>query len=134
MTAADPVRYLTAADEMLRGAGPAGARAIAGGWWPKACACLIRLALERGLQEFWQRESPPVAATTNSRTRLLMLRRRVDRDTARRASYAWATLSRATHHHCYETVPTAAELRGLHREVTELLVRLAKPTASPVET
>lgn len=128
MTAANPVRYLDAADQMLRGAGPTGATAVSGGWWPKACACLIRLALEGGLQDFWQRVSPQVAASANGRTKLLMLRRRTNRDTARRTSYAWATLSRATHHHCYETAPTAAELRRLHTEVTELLDLLGDTT------
>jgi hypothetical protein len=129
VTAANPVRYLDAADQMLRGAGRTGAAAIRGGWWPKACACLIRLALEIGLHDFWQRVSPQVAASTSGRTKLLMLRRRTDRDTARRTSYAWAALSRATHQHCYETAPTAAELRRLHAEVTALLDLLRDPSA-----
>ena len=130
MTAASPARYLAAADEMLRGAGPAGAVAVAGGWWPRACACLIRLALEAGLHAFWQRVSPPVAATGSGRTKLLMLRRRVDRDIARRTAYAWATLSRATHHRCYDTAPSAAELRHLHTEVAALLGLLSDPAGS----
>ena len=50
-----------------------------------------------------------------------MMRRHKNRDIVRRASYAWATLSRATHHHCYELAPTAAELRRLHAEVTTIL-------------
>lgn len=135
MNAVDPVRCLKAADEMLRGAGVLGTIALADGWWPKACACLIRLALEGGLDAFWHHVSPPVAKCGSWRTKLLMLRKRVNREIARRASFAWATLSRATHHHCYEMAPTAAELRRLHSEVTVLLAELeaAGPsaTASP---
>jgi hypothetical protein len=123
MTRATPDRCLAAADQMLTGTGPLGATALADGWWPKACACLIRLALEGGIDAFWQRVSPPVAACANGRTKHLMLRRR-DRDLARRVSFAWAALSSAVHHHCYEMAPTAGELRRLHTEVTALLATL----------
>jgi len=124
-----PERWLTAADEMLRGAGAAGTAAITGGWWPKACACLIRLALESGLDTYWRRVKPEVAQCRTGRTRLLMLRARYGPgpDVARRAHFAWATLSRAMHHHCYDTPLTAAELRSLHAEVTDLLTRLREP-------
>lgn len=129
-----PQRWLAAADEMLRGAGGLGNTAVAGGWWPKACACLIRLALESALEAYWQQVSPPVAACTRGRTRLLMLRGRSGPGpvVARRAAYAWATLSRATHHHCYDSPPTAAELRHLHAETAVLLDLLQHPaTAGP---
>jgi hypothetical protein len=128
MSAPDPQRWLTAADQMLRGAGPLGSTAVAGGWWPKACACLIRLALEGGIDGFWRRTNAPVAECGRGRTKHLMLRSRSGpgADVARRVSFAWATLSRATHHHCYEMAPTAAELRRLHTEVTALLERLQK--------
>jgi hypothetical protein len=112
-----PDRCLAAADGMLRGA-------AAGGWWPKVCACLIRLALEMAIEQYWLRTSPPVAACGTARTRLLMLRRRSGHDLARRASFAWATLSNATHHHCYDTAPTAGELRRLHTEVSLLVAHL----------
>jgi hypothetical protein len=126
MTTATPDRCLAAADQMLRGAGPLGATALAGGWWPKACACLIRLALEGGIDAFWQQVSPPVATCASGRTKQLMLRR-YDRTMARRISFTWAALSSATHHHCYEMAPTAGELRRLHTEVTALLAKLAMP-------
>ncbi|MGR6318784.1 hypothetical protein Q2K19_32090 [Micromonospora soli] len=45
-------------------------------------------------------------------------------ETARRVALAWATLSAAAHHHCYELAPTVAELRRLHTEVSALLTRL----------
>ncbi|MFF5230688.1 hypothetical protein [Dactylosporangium sp. NPDC000521] len=120
-----PARCLSAADGLLR-RGPSGA------WWPKACACLIRLALELAIEQYWQATSPAVAACGAQRTRLLMLRRRSGRDLARRAAFAWATLSQATHHHCYDTAPTAGELRRLHIEVS-LLVAGLTATASARE-
>ena len=128
-----PDRYLAAAERMLSGTDTVGAFAVSGGWWPKACACLVRLALEAGLEVFWRRVSPPVAATSG-RTKLLMLRRRTSREVAGRAAYAWAALSRATHHQCYEIAPTAAELRALHSEVTALLQLLDETAASEDKT
>ena len=114
MNAVDARRCLDTAHDMLTGGSP-------NGWWPRACACLIRLALERGIDEYWQRTRPAVAACASRRAKLLMLRRRRTRVLAQRAAYAWAALSRATHHHCYELAPTAAELRHLHTEVMEIL-------------
>ena len=121
MSAPEPERWLEAADEMLRGAGTLGNAAVVGGWWPKACACLIRLALESGMDAYWRKISPPVARYGNGRTKLLMLRRRMPHDVAQHAAYTWVSLSRATHHHCYESAPTVAELRRLHSSVVELL-------------
>ena len=112
-----PQGCLATADRLLHGG-------TAGGWWPRACACLIRLALEHAIDDFWRRTSPPVAACGAMRTRLLMLRRRPGRDVARRATFAWSALSRATHHHCYDSAPTAGELRRLHTEVSELVIHL----------
>ena len=117
-------RYLTAADSMLRGRGTLGSSAAAGGWWPKACACLIRLALETALDEYWHRTAPAVAAYGSGRTKLLLLRNRCDRALVREATYAWGTLSQATHHHCYEIAPTHAELRRLHDSVTAVIGKL----------
>jgi hypothetical protein len=113
-----PRRCLDAADSLLRG-GPSGV------WWPKVCACLIRLALELAIDQYWLTTNPQVAACTAQRTRLLMLRRRSGQDVARRAAFAWCALSNATHHHCYDTAPTAGELRRLHTEVSLLAERLA---------
>ncbi len=112
-----PDRCLDAADGLLRG-GPSGV------WWPKACACLIRLALELAVEQYWLATSPPVATCTAQRTRLLMLHRRSGQELARRVAFAWNTLSTATHHHCYDTAPTAGELRRLHTEVSLLAARL----------
>ncbi|MGB2571890.1 hypothetical protein ACPFP2_26080 [Micromonospora citrea] len=130
MSAPTPAACLAAADQLLRGAGPLGTSAVTAGWWPRACACLIRLALEGGVDSYWQRSRPAVAACRQGRAKQLMLRGRLGPgpEVARRAAYAWATLSAATHHHCYELAPTAAELRRLHTEVRTLLTRLDADT------
>lgn len=127
MTTLDPWRYLAAADDMLRGSETLGAAAVAGGWWPRACACLIRLGLEAGIDAYWRRVSPPVAQYGSGRTKLLMLRRRLPRDLARKAAYTWAALSQATHHHCYETSPSATELRHLRAAAASITAELAPP-------
>ncbi|SCE99431.1 hypothetical protein [Micromonospora mirobrigensis] len=132
MTAPTADRCLSAADRLLRGAGRFGAAAVTAGWWPRVCACLIRLALEGGVDGYWQRVRPDVAACQQNRAKQLMLRGRLGPGAAvaRRIGYAWATLSTATHHHCYELAPTAAELRRLHTEVADLLTELAGRRAS----
>lgn len=117
-------RFLAAADGMLGGHGTVGSAAVAGGWWPKACACLIRLALETAIDAYWQRTNPAVAQYGNGRTKLLLLRNRCDRVLTRRATFAWETLSQATHHHCYETAPSVTELRHLHGSVLDIITRL----------
>lgn len=129
MTAPTPQRCLAAADDLLRGSGLLGAAALSAGWWPRACACLIRLALEGGVDAYWGRVKPTVAACRQGRAKQLMLRGRLGPgpEVARRVTFAWMTLSAATHHHCYELAPTAAELRRLHSEVSTLLTRL-EPT------
>ncbi|MET8370756.1 hypothetical protein ABZU42_13645 [Micromonospora profundi] len=131
MTPPTPQRCLAAAHELLRGAGLLGATAVGAGWWPRACACLIRLALEGGIDGYWRQVKPAVAACRQGRAKQLMLRGRLGPgvDTARRVAFAWATLSAATHHHCYELAPTAAELRRLHTEVSTLLAQL-QPNAN----
>ncbi|MER5336772.1 hypothetical protein [Micromonospora sp. NPDC002717] len=92
----------------------------------RARACLIRLALEGGIDAYWQRTRPAVAQCRQGRAKQLMLRGRRGPGVgvARRVAFAWATLSAAAHHHCYEMAPTAAELRRLHTEVSALLARL----------
>ena len=49
-----PHGVLAAADHLLREVVP-GAR----GTWPRACAWLIRLALETALDAYWQRQTRP---------------------------------------------------------------------------
>lgn len=135
MTAPTPRRCLAAADQLLRGAGQLGASAVTAGWWPRACACLIRLALEGGIDGYWLRVRPVVAGCRQGRAKQLMLRGRLGpgREVARRVAHTWATLSAATHHHCYELAPGAVELRRLHAEVSDLLTRLDVDATWPAD-
>lgn len=89
------------------------------GMWPKACAWLIRLALERTLDEYWTSVLPS-ATSCGMRPQLLLLPAYAGKDIAQKAAEAWLGLARATHHHAYELAPTAAELRGWHTSVTEI--------------
>ncbi|MBM0238000.1 hypothetical protein JNW88_14115 [Micromonospora sp. ATA32] len=77
MTGPTPQRCLAAADQLLRGVGMLGAVAVTAGWWPRACACLIRLALEGGIDAYWRRVKPTVAACQQGRAKHLMLRSRL---------------------------------------------------------
>jgi hypothetical protein len=101
------------------------------GCWPRACAWLIRLALEQALDDYWARVLPE-AAKCGMRAQLLLLPSYVDTGTAERAREAWGGLARAAHHHAYELAPTAAELRGWHALVTQLNADLAARAAAPV--
>ncbi|MDT3439008.1 MULTISPECIES: hypothetical protein [unclassified Pseudofrankia] len=113
-------RYLDTVDSLLRESFPDTA-----GRWPRACAWLLRLALEDALRDLWNREHPAVA-TVSMRAQLLSLRilRGLDPTVPARADYLWACLSRAGHYHPYELSPTASELRGWHNDVYGLVVAL----------
>jgi hypothetical protein len=100
------------------------------GRWPRACAWLIRLALEQTLDGYWSRVLPQ-AAECGMRPQLLLLPAYAGGDIAERAREAWMGLARATHHHAYELAPTAAELRGWHRAVSQLVDDLGQATDSP---
>jgi hypothetical protein len=114
-----PSGYLAAADRLLTEVVP-GAR----GTWPRACAWLIRLALEAALDEYWATTNPPVQACRSRRAQLLMLREHVPIDLARRAEYAWVSLSRAGHHHGYELALSVTEIASLRAEVQAVLAAL----------
>jgi hypothetical protein len=115
-----PEELLAAADQLLTSPVP-----DAGAQWPRACALLIRLALEMTLDRFWMRALPS-AADCGMRQQLLLLPRYTeDLPTAPGlAREAWLGLAGAAHHHAYELAPTAAELRTWHRAVTELATLL----------
>jgi len=80
------------------------------GLWPRATALVARQALEGALDTFWQTRAPEVShAPTHAQ--LLCLRRYLnDEDMAGRVAWAWASLSRACHHHAYEMPPSSTEL------------------------
>ena len=82
----------------------------AAGVWPRAAAHLCRQALESGLAEFWSKCVPGVQSLP-LRAQLLSLPAFFnDPQLSRQASYVWAALSNACHHHVYELAPTAPEI------------------------
>jgi hypothetical protein len=89
------------------------------GRWPRACAVLIRLALEKTLDDFWTARLPE-AENCSMRAQLLLLPRYAGPEVASDARDAWFGLARATHHHAYELAPTAAELRTWHELVSKI--------------
>lgn len=97
------------------------------GCWPRACAWLIRLALEEALDQYWA-NALPEAAFCPMRAQLLLLPAYVDIGTAQRAREAWTGLARAAHHHAYDLAPTAAELRTWHTLVSQVTTELAPPS------
>jgi hypothetical protein len=115
---ATPEELLAAADEMLTSPVPG-----LGSLWPRACALLIRLALEQTLDRYWARALPS-AAECSMRAQLLLLPLYADAGGASGAASlareAWLGLAGAAHHHAYELAPTAAELRGWHAAVSQL--------------
>ncbi|MDW5330548.1 hypothetical protein [Plantactinospora sp. KLBMP9567] len=94
--------------------------------WQRGCACLTRLALEKGLRRYWDRAAPTVAGCP-MRHQLLALPSFAGAPTAQLARTAWHGLSRAMHHHTYELAPTLAELHAWHHDVGILLERLTQP-------
>jgi hypothetical protein len=125
-----PAELLAEADRLLTAAVP-GTR----GRWPKACAWLIRMALEKALDDYWAHVLP-AAAECGMRPQLLLLPRYADRTTAEEARDAWLGLARATHHHAYDLAPTATELRRWHSQVSRVVARLSTTSqiAEPIVT
>ncbi|WP_196255771.1 hypothetical protein [Micromonospora sp. WMMC415] len=123
-TTASPQDCLAAADKLLTSV-VRGTR----GAWPRACAWLLRLAVEAAMDDYWQRCHPEVAALRARTPQFLILDRYAGRHVAARAGYAWSALSRAGHHHCYELGLTAAELRRLRETVAAVVGELASAGA-----
>jgi hypothetical protein len=94
------------------------------GLWPRACAWLIRLALEKSLDDYWSIRLPE-AKKCSMRAQLLLLPRYAGTEVAGDARDAWFGLARATHHHAYELAPTAAELRTWHELVSKIASTLS---------
>jgi hypothetical protein len=89
------------------------------GRWPTAVALMLRQSLEGSLHALWRAVAAPVDLASET-TQLLCLRSQIDPALARRVAYAWAALSRASHHHAYELPPTAVELAAWFETVDEL--------------
>jgi hypothetical protein len=113
-----PTQLLNEAERLLTAEVP-GTR----GLWPRACAWLIRLALEQALDDYWTRRLPE-ATMCGMRPQLLLLPAYAGKEIAQLAADAWLGLARATHHHAYELGPTAAELRGWHTAITRVSAEL----------
>ena len=102
-----------------------------GGAWPRAVALLGRQALEEGLGQFWEGEMAGMRLA-NRRTQTICLDQYLrNRELATGIREAWASLSRACHHHPFELSPTATELRNWLADVERLLIRLS--AQEPVE-
>lgn len=122
-----PQQLLDAAADLLAQPAPSMRRC-----WQRGCACLTRLALERGLRRYWERVAPSVAGRP-MRHQLLALPIFAGAEVAATARAAWYGLSRAMHHHTYELAATAAELQGWHRDVMSLLPRLDAPPGTTTD-
>lgn len=116
-TTASPQDCLAAADKLLTSV-VRGTR----GAWPRACAWLLRLALESAMDDYWRRSRPEIALMRARSPQFLILDHYAGRQIAARAGYAWWALSRAGHHHSYELGLTAGELRRL-RELVAAVIR-----------
>jgi hypothetical protein len=106
-------------------------RYAAAGVWPRAVALLARQAIEVAMVEFWMVRAPGLEWCT-AHAQLLCLPDYVrEREIAESASLAWGSLSRICHHHPYELLPTAAELRLLLDSTREVLTALAGDHGPP---
>lgn len=113
-----PVELLDAADRLMMRP-PASMREC----WPRSCAGLIRVALEQGLEGFFQGAAPSLVGRAR-RHQLIALPQFLHPAPAREVSAVWNGLSRAMHHHVYELPPTLAELREWHGSVARILPKL----------
>jgi hypothetical protein len=121
-----PEELLTAARRLIQRPDAATA-----GVWPRAAAFLARQALELAMTTLWAaRPQAAGLSECSARSQLLCLTAYLDPDTAARAAYLSAALSRACHYHSYELAPTAAELTGWLDETTELATLMQRRAQS----
>jgi hypothetical protein len=115
-----PEELLQSAEQLLTAPLPG-----VGAQGPRACALLIRLALEMTLDRYWERVLPS-AAECGMRAQLLLLPLYTTAmpDAAPLAREAWLGLAGAAHHHAYELAPTVPELRNWHAAVSQLVALL----------
>ena len=98
------------------------------GVWPRAVAFVTRQALEEALAGIWKYTYPGMEDARWS-TQLACLDVVVsDPSLVADIRAAWASLSRACHHHHYELEPTAAELDRWIRQ-TERFLAVAADTS-----
>lgn len=109
---------------------PGAVSGLAPGLRARAAAVLLRMALDQGLDVYWQQVTPSM--TRIGKHRMLCLEWYAGRDTARRCRTTWSALSAACHHRTYELPPRSEEIHSRLREVTDVLAALR--TGTPRET
>ena len=101
------------------------------GVWPRAAALLIRQVLEEALDRLWMAIHPGMASASRA-TQLTCLGLMItDAGLVSDVRSAWASLSRACHHHHYELGPTAAELERWIRQTARLVDALGRTPTLP---
>lgn len=101
------------------------------GVWPRAAALLTRQVLEEALDRLWMTIHPGVAGASRA-TQLTCLGLMItDAGLVADVRSAWASLSRACHHHHYELGPTAAELERWILQTARLVDALGRTPTSP---
>ena len=101
------------------------------GVWPRAAALLTRQVLEEALDRLWMAIYPGVGSATRS-TQLACLGLMItDAGLVADVRSAWASLSRACHHHHYELAPTTAELQRWIVQTERLVAALGRTPARP---
>ena len=99
-----------------------GAPEVLSGIWPRAVAFLTRQALEEALADLWEHIYPGMEEA-NWSTQLACLGEVLsDPSVIADVRSAWASLSRACHHHHYELEPTAAELERWIRQTEQCMM------------
>jgi hypothetical protein len=107
--------------------------AATAGVWPRAAALLARQALELAMEELWAANPQATGLSGSSmRSQMLCLTAYLDQDTATRADYLYAALSRACHYHSYELAPTATELTRWLNEAAQLVTLTQVSTQDPI--
>ena len=101
------------------------------GVWPRAAALLARQVLEDALDHLWLAIHPGVTRASRA-TQLTCLGLMItDPGLVADVRSAWASLSRACHHHHYELGPTAAELERWIRQTQRLVEALGRTPTLP---
>ena len=123
------IELLNSADLILREP-----RYSAAGVWPRAAALLARQAIETALVEFWLVRAPGVEWCSNHAQLLCLPDYLPDPAVAESAYETWGSLSRICHHHPYELLPTASELRALVDATRRVLAALSGGAGPSTET
>ncbi|RPK93891.1 hypothetical protein [Streptomyces sp. ADI98-10] len=95
----------------------------------RAAALLLRRALERGLDDFWQGVAPGM--TRVGKHRILCLGAYTDRETARRCYLTWSALSTACHYRAHDMPPAPSEIQSRLPAVEALLEALERGPTVP---